>query len=377
MQHVFLVPGFFGFANLGELVYFAHVKRLLEEILEDRGVEARVTQVHTHPTASIRTRAARLLETVRETVGPDEGPVHLVGHSTGGLDARLLVSPAASLGTNVDAEPWATRVRTVVTVATPHRGTPLASFFGSLLGAQLLQLLSLSTVYALRYGGLPMRVMIQLGRVLGRFEDPFGLTTTTIGALYEQLLADFTGDRREAVTRFFTEVGADQSLVTQLSPEAMDAFNAGVTDRPGVRYGSVITCAAEPGGSTRLRAGLNAYAQVTHTLYGILYGRAARLPESSLGGFTAAQLEPVRAALGRVARLSDNDGIVPTLSQPWGETICAAQADHLDVIGHFDGRRLDPPHVDWLCSGTGFRNPGFEAVWERVADFLLAPYPPP
>ena len=29
-QHVFLIPGFFGFTSFGELSYFAHVRRALE-----------------------------------------------------------------------------------------------------------------------------------------------------------------------------------------------------------------------------------------------------------------------------------------------------------------------------------------------------------
>ena len=44
--------------------------------------------------------------------------MHLVGFSSGGLDARVLVSEMG----------WAGRVASVVTVATPHRGTALARF---------------------------------------------------------------------------------------------------------------------------------------------------------------------------------------------------------------------------------------------------------
>jgi hypothetical protein len=69
---------------------------------------------------------------------------------------------------------------------------------------------------------------------------------------------------------------------------------------------------------------------------------------------------------------SDNDGIVPTLSQPWGELIAAVEADHLDIIGHFDAPRSEPPHVDWLCSCSAFDRSRFERVWERVVRFLLA-----
>ncbi|AWM36921.1 Lipase precursor [Gemmata obscuriglobus] len=66
------------------------------------------------------------------------GPVHLIGHSMGGLDARYMIS---HLG-------MADRVRTLTTVGTPHRGSPFADWglkrFGGLL-APFFQLLGLST----------------------------------------------------------------------------------------------------------------------------------------------------------------------------------------------------------------------------------------
>jgi hypothetical protein len=40
-----------------------------------------------------------------------------------------------------------------------------------------------------------------------------------------------------------------------------------------------------------------------------------------------------------------------------------ARADHLDVMGYFD----DPPHADWLATGTGFNRERFHALWGAVA----------
>ena len=68
---------------------------------------------------------------------------------------------------------------------------------------------------------------------------------------------------------------------------------------------------------------------------------------------------------------SDSDGMVPTLSQVWGRVIAAVGADHLDVCGHFDDPEHVPPHIDWLVSGSRFRRPQFEAVWQDVAEFIL------
>ena len=70
--------------------------------------------------------------------------------------------------------------------------------------------------------------------------------------------------------------------------------------------------------------------------------------------------------------LRTNDGIVPTLSQLWGEVICAVTADHHDVIGHFDDPEHDPPHYDWISSGSGFSRNDFERLWVGVADWIAA-----
>ena len=66
-----------------------------------------------------------------------------------------------------------------------------------------------------------------------------------------------------------------------------------------------------------------------------------------------------------------NDGIVPTRAQVHGRVLAAVRGDHLDVIGHFNDPATDPPHYDWLTTGSGFDRKRFEAVWDRVLDFLL------
>jgi hypothetical protein len=70
-----------------------------------------------------------------------------------------------------------------------------------------------------------------------------------------------------------------------------------------------------------------------------------------------------------------SDGIVPTLSQTWGQVVHAAVADHLDALGHFGGAADNPPHVDWLVSGSGFDRPRFEALIDDVARFVAGAPP--
>jgi hypothetical protein len=371
-HHVYLVPGFFGFANLGELVYFGHARDYLTAELARRGAAADVVVVHSHPTASLRVRTRDLLQVIVDTASGDAGPLHLIGHSSGGLDARLFVSPSTTLGDELPLGLYASRVRTVVTVSTPHYGTPLASFFTGIFGPQMLQLLSLFTVYVLRFGRLPLPVLFRLGGLLAEVGTRLGWKQTLFEQLFGQLLADFSPSRQAALTRFFREVTADQRLIPQLTPEAMVVFNDSTPDRQSVRYGSVVTQAQKPSLSTRWSAGMHPYAQLSHSFYALLYSQARQVPTRYIPLHTPPQAAALQGFFGKLPRFRACDGIVPTLSQPWGEVIHGAWADHLDGIGHFEDARTQPPHVDWLFSGSGFQRPGFEDLWGAVVRFLLS-----
>jgi triacylglycerol lipase len=366
-HHVLLVPGFFGFATLGEFAYFAHVRDLLVEALPELGVHGEVEVVHTIPTASLARRAALLAESAARLLDARPGALSVVGHSSGGLDARLLVTPEARLPTEVDVERVARRVRAVVTVATPHHGTPVAHTFNTLLGQQLLKVLSVSTMYGLRAGRLPMNVVLRLTRVFRGRAAPAGV----LDQLWSQLLHDFSPEGRRSLEEFFEHVGADRDLVGQITPAGADLFNAATQDRPGVRYGCVVTRARPPGIRSFFGAGVDPYAQGTHALFVALYRLAARTPAARV----RAPPEAVAALSSAFHRRVDrrvNDGIVPTLSQLWGEVIRAVWADHHDVIGHFHHPTHVPPHFDWVASGTGFTREGFEALWDDVAEFIAA-----
>jgi triacylglycerol lipase len=112
---IVLAHGLFGFKEIGlgpltVATYF----RGIPEALRASGNRVVVTQVP--PIASIARRAKRLAEQIEAAV-PGE-PVHIIGHSSGGLDARWLV-------TDPD---WARRVLSLTTIATPHLGSTIADF---------------------------------------------------------------------------------------------------------------------------------------------------------------------------------------------------------------------------------------------------------
>ncbi len=365
-HHVVLVPGFFGFATLGEFAYFAHVQEFLAGALPRAGVRGAVEVVHTTPTATLQRRAALLAEAVSSLLEAGPAEVSVVGHSSGGLDARLLVSPGISLPTQVDVERCARTVRALVTVSTPHRGTPVADTFNTLLGPQVLKLLSLITMFGLRAGRLPMGAVLQTARLLRRREAP----ESVLQQLWVQLLRDFSPDRRQAVEAFLGEIGADRGLIAQLTPAGAAAIDAATPDRPAVRYGCVVTRARPPGLRSFLGAGIDPYAHATHGLFVALYRLAARSqadllwPPTPVAALTRAFRHPVDHQA--------NDGMVPTLSQFRGELIRAVWADHHDVIGHFHHPTSVPPHFDWVASGSRFRRSRFESLWREVAAFVAA-----
>src|SRR5574337_1163302 len=102
LRHVVLIPGFFGFANLGDFTYFGHVRDFLAEAWPGLGLDGEVRAVRTEPTASLPRRAALLAEAISALLDDSPGEVAVVGHSSGGLDARLLLAPGARLPTGAD-----------------------------------------------------------------------------------------------------------------------------------------------------------------------------------------------------------------------------------------------------------------------------------
>ena len=333
-----------------------------------RGINARVVTVETLPTAGLRQRTTRLLDAIINHAGEDE-PIYLVGHSTGGLDARLLASPGVALTTTRDTESVAQRIRAIVTVSTPHHGTPVAAFFTSLVGQRLLRILSILTLYSLRFGRLPLSVMVRVGALATHLDNAVSLDRSLLNDAYA-VLGDLPEERRLALEAMVQEVTLDQRLMPQLAPAALDLFNASTGDRDTVAYGSVISRANPPGWRSTVRAGIDPYAQVSHGLFSLIWLIASRTPTTRIPQLSLEHREALVEGFGSLPTWRDSDGVVPSLSQPWGRVLFTAFADHHDTIGHFDDPNHDPPHVDWLTAGTDFRRPDFEALWSAIAGFL-------
>src|SRR4051794_24153278 len=111
---IVLVHGLLGFNVLRVAgLPLAHYFRGIVEDLRRLG--NRVYPARVSPTSGVAHRAAQLHDFIR-SVAP--GPVHVIAHSMGGLDARYMISRMG----------MADRVLSLTTVGTPHRGSPFADW---------------------------------------------------------------------------------------------------------------------------------------------------------------------------------------------------------------------------------------------------------
>jgi hypothetical protein len=370
----------FGFGRLASYDYFVHLERALGDALRDRGQEVATWVVDVAPTASVRRRAARLAELVARTSNDGEGPIHLVGHSTGGVDARLVASPGVSLPCDDAALAWLPRLASVTTLSTPHHGTPLASFFATVSGQRMLYALSALTVIALTLGNPPLAAASALVVAIGRIDRALGLDLRVLDRATESLLRVLDDARSREVRAYLDEIGDDQGAMVQLMPEAMELYQASVRDRAGVAYQSTATMAPPPSPMNWVRAMTSPWGTLSTSIFAVLWGITSRLDARyPCADEDAGDAEAVLTrAFGRAPGARANDGVVPLRSQLHGTVVWAGLADHLDVLGHFDGGRAapagdgEPGHVDWLHSGAKFDRDRFDVMTRAIAEGMLA-----
>jgi triacylglycerol lipase len=170
MTPIVLQHGLFGFTDLKlgklKLSYFHRI----DSAIADRGHPLIVSRVH--PTSSIELRARQLKTQIILQLRALKRPkdrVIIIAHSMGGLDARYMISKLR----------MADRVAALITISTPHRGSPYADWCMKNLGKRL--------------GGLKLVKLLRL----------------------------------------------DLQAIRDLTREACEAFNNEIEDSPEVRYFSV------------------------------------------------------------------------------------------------------------------------------------------
>ena len=391
IHRIYFAPGMFGFGRLASYDYFSHLERALGERLRQAGDDLETWVLDVPPTASVRRRAARFAQLVARTCDADgRGPIHLVGHSTGGLDARMLASPDVDLDVEPEALLWIPRLASITTLSTPHFGTPLATFFATVSGQRLLYALSALTFIGLSLGSPPLAAASALVVAVGRIDRALGLDLRVLDRTTDALLRVLDDGRSREVRAYLDAIKQDQGAMIQLTPEAMELYQAGITDRPGVAYQCTASMAPPPSlagiaksaaaPSQWLKSLQNPWSPLSATIFATLYGITSRFDEiypcaaKSAGPETEATLTRV---FGRAPGARANDGVVPVRSQLWGRLIWAGYADHLDVLGHFDGGGEGPEgaesaHFDWLSSGSSFDRARFRALAVAIAEGMLA-----
>jgi triacylglycerol lipase len=365
----------FGFGRLGNYEYFGHLGRALAARFEARGRKLVWYAVEVPPTASIRRRATCLTELIASTCGEDNtDPIHLVGHSTGGLDARLVASPSAHLPLQKSSSlAWLPRLASVTTLSTPHYGTPLASFFSTVSGQKLLYAFSALTVVGLTLGSPPAFALSGLVWSLKQADRLLGIDSKLLDKLSERVLGVLRPVQSEEVSEFLRAIKEDQGAMVQLMPEAMDLFQAGVENREGVFYQCTASLVERPGVKTALKNLRSPLRCASNALFATLYEITSRFDERypcAAAGVEANLQRSMRQAFGSVPERSANDGVVPFHSQLWGKVAWCGYADHLDVLGHFHDDQ-GTEHIDWMASGAMFSRARFESLVDAIAEGIL------
>jgi triacylglycerol lipase len=118
MSTIVLAHGVLGFGDelpgLFQLLPTIHYFNCVADHLRDLGHVVLEPQVD--PTGSVQERGDQLAEKILRQTAPGD-KVHILAHSMGGLDARHAITKRSDV---------VERVATLVTIGTPHRGSPVA-----------------------------------------------------------------------------------------------------------------------------------------------------------------------------------------------------------------------------------------------------------
>ncbi|MBN2528483.1 MAG: hypothetical protein JXR76_18995 [Deltaproteobacteria bacterium] len=368
---VYLVPGFFGFTSLGTYSYFFRVGETLTQYLKEKHqLDVELVRCATQATSSIHRRAQVLLEEVKQRGGMTADSIHFIGHSTGGLDMRLLLSPGVQLTGTGDEDVIASKTKSAISISTPHYGTPLAGFFTTMQGRHILQLIT--TLAHHKAGRRSIFLISKLIALAARLDDWTGRDQTFLDHLVRRLLNHVTLEADDPIWTFLETMKRDQGAILQLTPESMHLYNAAVIDRVSIDYSCIVNAAPPPTIKTAARETRSPAAAFSISLFAFLHTVTAREHVSyrypTMNDDTRASIERM---LSFPISPKSNDGISPLFSQIHGDVLYAAAADHLDIVGQFTGAGNER-FTDWLVSGAPFDETQFRQVWQHAGDRIAA-----
>ena len=211
---IVLAHGVLGFGNPLGLPSLVNYFNGVEAHLKGQGYQVFAPQVN--PFGSIAQRGSELAAAISRVLA-DGQKAHILAHSMGGLDARYAL---------VNVPGFVDRVATLVTIGTPHQGSPVADAIvqNTPLSAQL-----------------PSYLMDRLQRNAGALHD----LTTDACAHFNQTTVESSAIRRIAVAGDASQGGHElilfqvAALIGQLTGEVNDgvvtqtsAFRQGYTQLP-------------------------------------------------------------------------------------------------------------------------------------------------
>jgi pimeloyl-ACP methyl ester carboxylesterase len=333
MQRIALVPGFLGFDHRGELTYFADrfIAGLRASLEARLGHPVSVTPVAVPAIGNLKARQDALLQALAQIDPSGECAWHLVGHSTGGLDAALLLREhrlgyTREAGSFFSSEPLdAPEIRSVTTIAAPHYGSCITR----------------------SPGAKTTRAGVTIEE---RLEGLLALPELAVDAAQRDQLLSRIRFGRAAAGRssldFFWHLLLGNDLLRDLDP----AIAAKLTETPNVRSDapvfSIATMAPDPAkGLTSDNLFMRLW-QWTQVAAAGAEPKPPALREPALRIAKHDELLPKP-----IAELvpGENDGVVNTDRQVYGTFAGLVSADHCDVLGRY--RRTDAEPVDGVALG--------------------------
>jgi hypothetical protein len=297
---VILVPGFFGFGTFGSpdgahISYFEHVASVLQAATGWRAEQ--FFSLEPPPTGPLWTRVEHLHRKVVE-LGERFDRLHLVGHSTGGVDVRLLVNEKFLWpGGPTERRALIDRIGHIITISAPFHGTPIADRFpiGLEMAAPIASAFSIATTPSLLEG--PTQFWNVFSALLPEEWAPKDAKIGAIGALADPTVWP-------QIHAFLSEIVEDRRLIGDLATTAMRALNAEIEGGDRRVIESFVTVAPCPAWMPSLHPGRSVLRYLYALTYSLAHPSHASALDVPLDEITTAEGSPriaspqARAPLG-------------------------------------------------------------------------------
>lgn len=369
---VVLVPGMFGFDAFGDgAERISYFDRVVDRLAKQTELERNRFFVHKPaPTGPLWVRVASLYQKLLEirSAAPADRPigrVHLFGHSTGGVDIRLLTNtkylwPGGPTGKERTA--FLDQIASVIPMSAPLRGTPIARRLRGTMEFVIPDLFLIS-ILAKRQGHAKIReqMLLVYTSMLHALSDE----SAKEGAL--RFLGGLSPGTAKQVEAFLNDIVKDRALIHDLTPLAVERLNEQIEGGDFAPIDCFVSVAPPPEVWDGIVGGLG-IPQLQWAIYAVAYwathpdaDERRPFPEGAWVGDTTAS----------AALISDtaSDGVVPAAAQTLdGRAAGIVAGDHLDVVGHFHSPTFHGTTV--FKSGANFDDQRFEALWDAVAAIL-------